>query len=52
MRNSLFDFYTESLAFRIKNIHERNFNLIIKDSRLFNSNMRIDIYLDQTQARI
>ena len=44
---NLFDFYVESIAFRIK-IHK--FNLIINDSRLYTSNIRIDIYLDQIQS--
>ena len=44
---NLFDFYVESIAFRINMC---NFNLIINDSHLYASNMAIGIYHDQTQA--
>ena len=44
-----------SIAFRInsfqnQNIYESNFNLIIKDSRLFNNNIKMGSYLDQAQV--
>ena len=45
---NLFDFYVESVAFKMKILI--NINIIISDSRLCNSNMRISTYLDQTQA--
>ena len=45
---NLFDFYVESVAFKMKILI--NINIIISDSRLYNSNMRISTYLDQTQA--
>ena len=38
---NVFDFYLESVAY---------FNLIINSNCLFNNNMRIGTYLDQTQA--
>ena len=34
--------------FQNKNTYECNFNLIVDNSHLFNSNMRIGTYLDQT----
>ena len=45
---NLFDLYVESVAFKMKILI--NINIIISDSRLYNSNMRISTYLDQTQA--
>ena len=48
LEENLFDFYVKSIAFRIEILI--NFNLIISDSRLYNSNMRIGKYLNQTQA--
>ena len=40
---NLFNFYINS--FQNLNTYERNFNLIINDSRLFNSNTRIGNYV-------
>ena len=45
-----FLFLSRISAFQNQNTYYQNFNLIISDSRLFNSNVRIDTYLVQTQA--
>ena len=48
---NLYDFNVESIDFKIKIlINITNFDLIINDIRLYNSNTRIGAYLDQTQA--
>ena len=48
LEENFFDFYVKSIAFRIEILI--NFNLIINDSRVYNSNMRIGKYLNQTRA--
>ena len=47
--DNLFDFYVGRISsFQNQNTYARNFNLIINDSRLFNSNTSIGTCLDQT----
>ena len=45
-KKNFYDFYVESIAFRIKVLI--NFNLVINDTYLYNNIMRIGKYLDQT----
>ena len=50
LRREPFWFLCRINSFQNQNTYECNFNLIINNSYLFNSNMRTGTYLDQTHA--
>ena len=50
LRRKPFWFLCKINNFQNQNTYERNFKVIINISRLFNSNMRISTYLDQTRT--
>ena len=52
-KKTFFLFLCKIITFQNQNTYYQNFNLIISDSRLFNSismHMRVGTYLDQIQA--
>ena len=50
LRRKPFWFLFRISNFQNQNTYEHNFNIVISNTQLFSSNVRIDTYFDQTQT--